>query len=139
MANEEQLEAHSKLSKVILYTSVLSGFVAGLSNVPAWRIHVLNCKKDCHQPGRVAGFRSQERCLDLTDSGGTEVINRQEQLSNYSLVAKLSTLFATCFATTGLSGCLVAGYSSGGGRFVWPGSLGLIVIVLLIVFLVRRR
>lgn len=28
MANEEQLEARSKLSKIILYTTVISGFVA---------------------------------------------------------------------------------------------------------------
>jgi len=28
MANEEQLDAHSKLSKVILYTTAISGFVA---------------------------------------------------------------------------------------------------------------
>jgi len=34
---------------------------------------------------------------------------------------------------------LVAGYSSGGGWFIWPGSLGFIVIVLLIIFLLRRR
>jgi hypothetical protein len=67
------------------------------------------------------------------------VRNRQRKLSNYSLVAKLLTLLAACFATVGLSGCLVAGYSSGGGWFVWPGSLGLILIVLLIVFLIRRR
>ena len=65
--------------------------------------------------------------------------NRQRKLSNFSLFAKLMTLLAACFATLGLSGCLVAGYSSGGGWFVWPGSLGLIVIVVLIVFLVRRR
>jgi fatty acid desaturase len=75
----------------------------------------------------------------LTDRGGTKVRNRQRQLSNHSLFAKLLTILAACFATVGLSGCLGAGYSSGGGWFVWPGSLGLLVIVLLIVFLVRRR
>jgi hypothetical protein len=65
--------------------------------------------------------------------------NRQEKLLNYGLVGKVLILLAACFATVGVSGCLVAGYSSGGGWFVWPGSLGLIVIVLLVVFLVRRR
>ncbi len=37
-----------------------------------------------------------------------------------------------------LSGCVVAGYSSGSGFFLWPGSLGLVVVVLLVVFLLRR-
>ena len=37
------------------------------------------------------------------------------------------------------TGCMAVGYSSGGGWFVWPGGLGLLVIVLLIIFLLRRR
>ncbi len=56
-----------------------------------------------------------------------------------SLLTRLGTLFAASIATLGLSGCLVAGYSSGGGWFIWPGSLGLLVIVLVIVLLMRRR
>jgi hypothetical protein len=67
------------------------------------------------------------------------VRNSQGELPNCNLFAKQLTVLAACLATLGLSGCLVAGYSTGGGWFVWPGSLGLIVIVLLIVFLVRRR
>jgi hypothetical protein len=67
------------------------------------------------------------------------VRNHKEKFSTFRLFQKLPTVLAGCFATLGLSGCLVAGYSSGGGWFVWPGSLGLIVIVLLIVFLLRRR
>jgi hypothetical protein len=42
------------------------------------------------------------------------------------------------FLVLPLSGCLVAGVSSGGGWFIWPGSFGLLVVVLLIVFLFRR-
>lgn len=38
-----------------------------------------------------------------------------------------------------LSGCLVAGYSSRGGAFVWPGGLGLVVMLLLVYFLLRGR
>ena len=38
-----------------------------------------------------------------------------------------------------LSGCLVAGVSSGGGFFIWPGSIGLLVIIFLVIFLLRRR
>jgi hypothetical protein len=37
-----------------------------------------------------------------------------------------------------LTGCLVAGYSSGGGWFIWPGGLGLLVIVAVVIFLMRR-
>ena len=39
----------------------------------------------------------------------------------------------------GCTGCLVAGYSSSGGGFIWPGGLGLLFVVLLVVFLIRRR
>jgi hypothetical protein len=68
-----------------------------------------------------------------------EMRNLQRVLPLLSLFTRLATLFAASVATLGLSGCLVAGYSSGGGWFVWPGSLGLLVIVLVIVFLARRR
>jgi hypothetical protein len=67
------------------------------------------------------------------------VQNLERVLGVLSVSTKLATLFAASVATLGLSGCLVAGYSSGGGWFVWPGSLGLLVIVLLVVFLMRRR
>ena len=49
-------------------------------------------------------------------------------------------LLAVAFiATLGLSGCLVAGYSSRGGGFIWPGSISLLVVALLVLFLMRRR
>jgi hypothetical protein len=67
------------------------------------------------------------------------VRNLERVLAILSVFTKLATLFAASVATLGLSGCLVAGYSSGGGWFVWPGSLGLLVIVLIVVFLMRRR
>jgi hypothetical protein len=38
-----------------------------------------------------------------------------------------------------LSGCLVAGYSSRSGFFLWPGSLGLLVIVVIVMAMMRRR
>lgn len=38
-----------------------------------------------------------------------------------------------------LSGCIVAGVSSNGGGFIWPGGLGLVVIVLIVLFMMRRR
>jgi hypothetical protein len=38
-----------------------------------------------------------------------------------------------------LSGCVAVGYSRGGGWFIWPGGLGLLLVVVLIVMLLRRR
>jgi hypothetical protein len=112
---------------------------SGISNVPAWGIHIFDSKKDCYQPGWVAGFGSQECCSVLTDSGGVEVRNRQTELSSFGLFGKVSAIVAAGFITLGVTGCLVAGYSSGGGWFVWPGSLGLLLIVVCIIFAVRRR
>ena len=40
---------------------------------------------------------------------------------------------------TALSGCLVAGYSSTGGGFIWPGGLGVIVLLALLFFFLRGR
>ncbi len=49
-------------------------------------------------------------------------------------------LMVLCGAmATGLSGCLVAGYSSRGGAFLWPGGLGFLLVVLLLFFLLRGR
>ena len=48
-------------------------------------------------------------------------------------------VFLTLLLTLSTSSCIGVGYSSRGGWFVWPGSCGLLVIILLIVFLTRRR
>lgn len=38
------------------------------------------------------------------------------------------------------SGCIVAGgYSSGRGWFIWPGTLGILVLVAVLFLLFRRR
>ena len=37
-----------------------------------------------------------------------------------------------------LSGCLVMGYSTGAGWWVWPGSL-IVSLILLLLFLLNRR
>ena len=39
---------------------------------------------------------------------------------------------------TTLTGCLVAGYSSSGGWFLWPGSISLLIVILLLIWLMRR-
>ncbi len=36
------------------------------------------------------------------------------------------------------TGCVVVGYSSRGGWFLWPGGFGLLLIVLLLWFLFNR-
>jgi hypothetical protein len=53
---------------------------------------------------------------------------------------KRITLAVLCLISVStLSGCLVAGVSSSGGAFIWPGGFGLIVVLLLIFLLLRRR
>ena len=46
----------------------------------------------------------------------------------FSLVAALSC-----------TGCIVVGYRSPGNWFVWPGGLGLLIVVLLVLSLLRGR
>ncbi len=62
------------------------------------------------------------------------MIARHKNYRRYTVVA----MAVATFACTTLTGCFVAGVSSGGGFFIWPGSIGLLVI-LLIFFLLRRR
>jgi hypothetical protein len=50
------------------------------------------------------------------------VRNLQRGPSTSTLFGELAGLFAASVATLGLSGCLVAGHSSGGGWFVWPAA-----------------
>ncbi|MFL6464945.1 MAG: hypothetical protein ACJ73N_11115 [Bryobacteraceae bacterium] len=52
---------------------------------------------------------------------------------------KRITLLTVVLAMT-QSACIVAGgYSSRGGWFFWPGSLGLLVVIALIFLLLSRR
>jgi hypothetical protein len=37
------------------------------------------------------------------------------------------------------SSCVGVGYSSRGGWFIWPGGLGLLVVILVVFLLLRRR
>jgi hypothetical protein len=54
------------------------------------------------------------------------------------LVKMMARVGGMAVVAVGLSGCVVAGWSSTGGGFVWPGGLGLVVIVLLVVFFFGR-
>lgn len=46
---------------------------------------------------------------------------------------------AGLLAVGALTGCMAVGYSSGGGWFVWPGGLGLVLLLLLLYFVLRGR
>jgi len=48
-------------------------------------------------------------------------------------------LVAGFVGLSGLSGCLVAGYSSRGGGFIWPGGFGMVILVVVLWLLMRRR
>ena len=50
----------------------------------------------------------------------------------------ISLAAMTLLVAEALSGCLVAGYSSRGGFFVWPGSIVVTLIMILVFFLLRR-
>ena len=57
------------------------------------------------------------------------------------MLRQITLLTLALPATCVLSGCLVAGVSTGpgGGWFIWPGSFGLIFVLLLLFLLLRRR
>jgi hypothetical protein len=47
---------------------------------------------------------------------------------------------AALLLTSPMNGCvLVGGYRSGSGFFVWPGTLAIVVVALLLMFVLRRR
>jgi hypothetical protein len=50
-----------------------------------------------------------------------------------------SMFIAVHILTIPLTGCLVVGYSSGSGWYVWPGSIIITAIILLFMFLRLRH
>jgi len=48
-------------------------------------------------------------------------------------------LFGLVLISIALTGCLMVGVSSSGGWFVWPGGLGLVVMIIVAALLLRRR
>lgn len=60
-------------------------------------------------------------------------------LHRASLLRSASLALCSLWACSLLSGCIVAGVSSSGGGFIWPGGLGLVVIVLVVLWMMRRR
>ena len=51
----------------------------------------------------------------------------------------VAVLLAGLAACSMLSGCLIAGFSSSGAGFVWPGGLGLLVLLGLLLWLFSRQ
>ena len=51
---------------------------------------------------------------------------------NSALQRKLSLLFVLLAAVVLESACMAVGYSNRGGWFIWPGGLGLVIILLLL-------
>lgn len=57
-------------------------------------------------------------------------------------VATLRLFLAPCCLACmvlGLSGCLMVGYSSRGGAFIWPGGLGFLILLAILFFFLRGR
>ena len=57
--------------------------------------------------------------------------------SNATKTVALLISSLACMPT--LTGCVAVGYSSTGGWFIWPGGIGLLVLVLIIALVLRRR
>jgi hypothetical protein len=58
----------------------------------------------------------------------------------FQRVARIGGVLALSLMLLGtLSGCLVVGFSNGRGWFVWPRGFGFVLILILLVFLLRRR
>ena len=67
-------------------------------------------------------------------------MNDRARHSRRNALRVLCAAVLTLIACSGLSGCLIAGYSSSGGAFIWPGGLGLAFLLLAVLwFLLRRR
>ena len=64
----------------------------------------------------------------------------QNHRRNAHTIGKACAILLGLLACSTLSGCLVAGYTSSGGGFVWPGGLGLVFVLLVLLwFLLRKR
>ncbi len=64
-------------------------------------------------------------------------IERRSRIS--ARLQQILALLACGALTLPLSGCLVLGGSSRGGFFIFPGSLGLILLIVVVALVLRRR
>jgi hypothetical protein len=74
--------------------------------------------------------------FDSHPSPGTCIRLRMKTYETFT-VKSVALAVIMLLACLNFSGCLVAGYSSGGGLWIWPGSL--VLTGLLVLFLVLRR
>jgi hypothetical protein len=68
-----------------------------------------------------------------------DAVSERAKAKQRSAVRSLMALAVVLLSTVPLTGCLVMGYSSGGGFFIWPGSLALLVVLALLYFFLRGR
>ncbi len=67
-------------------------------------------------------------------------MNHRERSKHQRLFARFAlTLLFSLAAASMLTGCLMIGASSRGGFFIWPGSLGLLAVLVVLGLLLRRR
>lgn len=79
--------------------------------------------------GKRPGPPSSQLAWHLPPTDRSELLMR-----GYKTVALCGLLSALMCSTA----CVVAGYSSRGGWFVWPGSLLLVLVLLIVLWLLRR-
>lgn len=60
-------------------------------------------------------------------------------MKDRSLVQLFVVMAAGMTSAGLLTGCFAVGYTSGGGWFVWPGGLGLVLLIALVLLVLRRR
>jgi 4-hydroxybenzoate polyprenyltransferase len=65
--------------------------------------------------------------------------SRSGATSTASVIGTSVLLALFSCGTLSLTGCVIAGVSSGGGSFIWPGSIELLVLIMIAVFVLRRR
>jgi hypothetical protein len=65
--------------------------------------------------------------------------NHMNETKGRHLAARFGLPLAVSCMVFGLSGCLVVGYSSRGGAFIWPGGLGFLVLLAILYFFLRGR
>ena len=68
------------------------------------------------------------------------VVMAGENLSaGASGAVRVVLVMAALPVSANLCGCLVAGYSSGRGWFVWPGGVGVVIMLLALLFVLRGK
>ena len=94
------------------------------------------------RPCSIARGKSQKKLCSGVSAASHLLRNARDPMSKSKspTLKHLSLTVLTLMFALSLCGCvLVGGYRSGSGFFVWPGSLAVAVVALLLVFVFRRR